>query len=271
MLRFVRLASFGVLCFAACPAGATRIEHFLGTLTIEVFPLPALTVSGEGFATLDASHAPHVALSVPASTLAGGASRVLLTPISSRYGPASTFYPIAEVQLGVRNGPGALVDGSGAMALRGIYRACLWGTCASPLGVVDVPLTSMGNLGVGLGGTFFVPRQSNSPLDMTVVGAPWTTGAATVTTFNGATIMQHGLVRAPNGGSGFESAARHGGVIDLVSPFAIYLGDRSGFNQRYGGIATFHVEFAPEPATLVLLGAGIAGLSTAGRRRRSLQ
>jgi hypothetical protein len=55
----------------------------------------------------------------------------------------------------------------------------------------------------------------------------------------------------------------------MVTPVGVYLGDRFGPFLRMGGVATFEAVFAPEPGTIVLLGAGIAGLAAAGQRRRT--
>jgi hypothetical protein len=264
---FVTLA----ILLAAAPAGALRIEHFYGTLTVEIFPIPALTVTGEGFAALEPDAAPHVSLDFPASAVQGSAARVVLsqTSMGTWYGPANSLYPVAEARLSVRNGSAQLADGAGAMPLRGLYRACLFATCPSAIAAVEVPLTSGGTRGVGIGGAFTRPAQGpNALLAVTVVGAPWTTGTVTVTTYYGNTEQRRGSVLAPDGGTTFAAAARHGGVIEMVSPIAIYLGDQYGPTHRFGGIASFEAVFAPEPGTAVLLGIGAAALAAAGQRRR---
>ncbi|RIL00839.1 MAG: hypothetical protein DCC71_18480 [Proteobacteria bacterium] len=267
----VRLVSMlFVLLVAAAPAGALRVEHFLGTLTVEIFPIPALTVSGEGLATLDEDGVPHVSLDLPASAVQGGAARVVVsqTSMGTWYGPANSLYPVAEVELSLRNGPAQLADGAGTMPLRGLYRACLWSACDAAIAKVAVPLTQGGTRGVGIGGTFTLPAQGpDAFMALTVVGAPWTTGSVTVTTYYGGTEQRRGSVLAPDGGTTFAAAARHGGVIEMVTPIAIYLGDQYGPTHRFGSIATFSAVFAPEPGTAVLLGMGSAALALAGRRR----
>jgi hypothetical protein len=268
MTRILRGLALLIALLAAGPSHAIRLEHFVGTLTLEIFPMPALSVSGEGFATLDAGQAPHVALAVPTRTLSGNAERILLTETpggSVHFGPNNMFNPIGEVRLSVANGAGHLVDGIGVMPLRGHYLACLFGACASRFAEVLIPLTMSGTRGVGIGGSVALPQQSG--LFATVVGAPWTTGTVTVDTVSGNTQMRRGSVLAPGGGTGFSSAARHGGEIQMVTPVMIYIGDRLRVMHEFGGIATFGVVFAPEPQTLVMLGAGLIGLAAAGRSR----
>jgi hypothetical protein len=166
--------------------------------------------------------------------------------------------------LDVQNGGGSLVDGSGVLPLSGIYKVCLYALCGASPVILRAPLTQGGVLGVGIGGSF-----ATRPDDFTwftVTGAPWTTGTVTVPTFGGGSLVRAGSVFAPGGGSGFASAARHGGVIQMVSPFSIRL---QNYEHVFQGVATLRVMFAPEPGTLTLLGGGFVLLVAQARRRAS--
>jgi hypothetical protein len=255
----------------AVPAQALRLEHFVGTLSVEFAGLPPLVVAGDGHAQLDAAGSPFVSLLVPESAYTGATSAVLVD--GTQFGESSQYFPIGEILLSVRNGAGVLMDGAGVMPLRGLYRACLWGACSAPVfsglptARVTVPFTRNGTQGVGIGGSVFA--RGGDAGNVTVVGAPWTTAPVTVPGPNGMTLMRAGSIETPNGGSNFAGAAQHGGVVQMVTPIAVYLGSGNQIPTQYGGIATLRVTFTPEPGTAVLVAAGLIGLVELGRRRRS--
>jgi hypothetical protein len=133
------------------------------------------------------------------------------------------------------------------MALLGSARVCLYGPCSDPVANLVVPLEV-----VGQGGTTVV----SGPVDLTVVGAPWTVGTARVGT---ATAM--GFAYGP--GSQASSTARASGAIQLVTPIRI-MTNLGGFAVVPAfGVLTLH--FVPEPTTLALLAAGLALLARGTR------
>jgi hypothetical protein len=113
---------------------------------------------------------------------------------------------------------------------------------------VNVPLSVIGNGGsVNAGG-------------IVVEGAPWTTGAAMITT-DGSAMMMFTQAGAMNGAVGAASS-----TITLVTPAHV---NASGLARLpVFASLTLHYAIIPEPGTALLLGTGIAGLVALGRRAR---
>jgi hypothetical protein len=132
------------------------------------------------------------------------------------------------------------------MPLNGFAKVCLYSTgCASAGSNLSVPLSV-----VGQGGAVAVPGLVN----LTVVGAPWTTGTVAI-----GTITQMGGV-GPASNTGAAS-----GSVTLVTP--IFISTNIGAFAVVPAFAFLSLHFVPEPGTLVLLGSGIAGLVAFGRNR----
>jgi hypothetical protein len=131
---------------------------------------------------------------------------------------------------------------AGTMPLRGAARLCLFASCdAEPIANVSVPLSVVGG-----GGTAF----ATAAIDLTVVGAPWTTETVAVGTMTAMGFAdENGFPR-----QGFK----------LVTPIAISTSLESAPVIGWLGSLEMFV-LIPEPATIALLGAGIAGLAAYGR------
>jgi hypothetical protein len=168
-------------------------------------------------------------------------------------------FPIAGVQVTAMNAAGNFTgDGdddpplAGSMAILGVAKVCLFTPCnAGPPANVAVPLSN-----VGVGGTATVSALVN----LTVIGAPWTTGTAAV-----GTNTQMGLAHGP--GSLTSSTALPGGVVQLVTP--VFVSTNIGASAVLPVFARATLQFIPEPGTLILLGSGIVGLVAFGRTRQS--
>jgi len=91
-------------------------------------------------------------------------------------------------------------------------------------------------------------------VNLTVVGAPWTTGT-----------VQIGTVTAMCGRSPASSTVAASGTVSLVSP--IFISTNISPTAVVPTFGFLNMHFVPEPGTLVLLGAGIAGLVSYGRTR----
>ncbi len=252
------LAALGVSA-AAAPASATPTP-FSGTLSITFslpfttggpyVPLPAVTVTASGVADVTRSGG-----SITSFSLAGGTFATAITvPVTD---PAS---PISQEVVNLANGsaslgtiPGGDINndfitnltgtGSGTMALQGVAKL---GFFAGPLANLSVPFTAGGVNGVGLGGNVVIafsgiPGGGN----LTVRGAPWTTGTASI-----------GTAAA----TGFVA----GNTIQLVTP--AYISTAIGSVGAIPMLAVLTLSFVPEPGTLLLLASGVGGLALLGRR-----
>jgi hypothetical protein len=131
------------------------------------------------------------------------------------------------------------------MAVKGAAKVCLFGTCSDSVANLVVPLSV-----VGVGG-FAVVRGA---VNLTVIGAPWTTGTARV----GNEITMGGVRPLSNTGA-------PSGEIQLVTP--IFISTNIGSSSVVPAFGLLSLHYVPEPGTLILLGSGIAGLVGFARNR----
>ncbi len=238
-----------VLAFGlAAPAHATLMS-FTGTLSVVLATLPPITVTATGTANVTTSGS-----NITAFTLSGGTfATSVVIPVTD---PAAA--PITQIAATVKNGagnfstiPGGNINnnfvtnltgtGSGPMAVSGIAKVGLF---PGPLANLSVPFTSGGVNGTGLGGNLVT--ASGFGIGVSVRGAPWTTGTASIGT---ATAM------------GFVS----GNTVQLVSP--TFISTSIGASAVLPAFAVLTMSFVPEPGTLFLLLSGVAGLMVLGRKR----
>jgi len=175
--------------------------------------------------------------------------------------------PIKGILATVKNGPANFAAGGGPgggfggqMGLIGINKVCLFGPCSAAVANLNVPVSV-----VGVGGAGLVTGAVN----LTVVGAPWTTMTAAI-----GTVTQMGsLLGAPTivPGGTTQMTSDH---LKLVTPIFISTNIGPSAVVPVFGIFEFVVTTAtttPEPTTIAALGASIAALVTVGisRRRKS--
>ena len=249
MRKLLTFGAAALLAFGlAGPAHAVPTP-FSGTLTVVLGTLPPITVATTGTANVTFSGS-----NITAISLAGGSfATSVVIPVTD---PAAA--PITQVAANVTNGagsfstiPGANINnnfvtnltgaGSGPMAVQGVAKVGLF---PGPLANLSVPFTSGGVNGVGLGGNLVT--ASAFGVGVSVRGAPWTTGTASVGT---ATVM------------GFVS----GNTVQLVSP--TFISTTIGASAVLPAFAVLTLSFVPEPGTLLLLASGVAGLVLLGRKR----
>jgi hypothetical protein len=229
---------------------------FTGSVTIQLATLSPIAIlnTGAPVATVNGANAAgHLTglqfAASPFSLPPTGMFKGLLVPVTD---PAAS--PIFGVIIAAHNananfaGVGNAGFG-GTMPLNGSARVCLFASCgkANNAANLNIPLSVVG----GPGGSTTVTGAVN----LTVVGAPWTTGIAAV-----GTITQMGGA-APASNTGAAS-----GTVKLVTPIFIST-NIAGASAVVPAFAILNLHFVPEPGTLMLLGSGIAGLMAFGRSR----
>jgi hypothetical protein len=212
---------------------------FDGSLSVQISTLDPVVLPGGGTATVNGSGGGGTlnSLTIPASVFAVTA---VVVPVTD---PGA--FPIAGVQVTAANGLGNFTGSGGTMPINGISKVCLFGPCDDSVANLNVPLSV-----VGVGGTALVTGAVN----LTVVGAPWTTGTAAI----GATTLMGGKSPASNTGAA-------SGTVTLVTP--VFISTNIGASSVVPAFAILSLHFVPEPGTLLLVGSGIAGLVAFGRGR----
>ena len=130
---------------------------------------------------------------------------------------------------------------------------------AGPTTLVKVPL-SIGKAGT-VTGYFYVLTNIHY---ITVDFYAWTPHTLT---FTGLTTKGAGLPTVVAMGS-FNLNGAGGGTVTLVSPSKISI-DGPLAQRRTASFTSLTLTYAPEPSTLLLLGAGVVGLVLVGSRKRS--
>ena len=168
-------------------------------------------------------------------------------------------YPIAGIQATVANQTANFARSGGkiggTMPLSGVNKVCLFQSCSIAIANLSVPISV-----VGLGGSAFATGAVN----LTVKGAPWTQGTASIGT----------VTKMGNAAATTQMATTMGGIsntISLVTPIFVSTNIGASAVVPVWGFLDFKlVSSAPEPGTIAALGAAIVSLVSVGfvRRRR---
>ena len=244
MRKLLGVLAAGFIAMGVAGQAHAVNKDFAGTLAIQLATLDPVTIAGAGTAIVNGSGtAGHLtALQVPASPFATSG---FVLPVSD-----PVVFPIAGVQLTGHNAEGnfAGLGGNGSfggqMPINGFAKVCLFGTCSAAVSNLSVPLTVLGN-----GGQALVTAAVN----LTVIGAPWTTGTAQI----GTAFKQTGGV-APASNTGSPE-----GTVTLVTP--IFISTNIGASAIVPG---FGILTIPEPGTAAVFGAAFAALVAVGLSRR---
>jgi hypothetical protein len=286
------LVSFGV-----AKPGSAAVVPFTGTMSIQIGPLPEVSVAGSGLATVNGSAGGHpiTSLVIPAGAFA---TTALTLPVPNLYPIVQLKFPsLSNRTVGVMAGgsctashpnvscPGGGLAGFGTIqgdALIGIF---FTHTAGSFTGTNTVANLHIELSPVGAGSTW---TESALGITLQVTGAGWTTGTAGV--YNPtAPILTHapssfhvfptvsfyasqsvtaafGTTRTFMGGRVTGPGSNfHTDAITLVSPVQTF---NNAFGEFMPVLATISVHLVPEPGALVLLGTGMAAFLLYGRRLR---
>lgn len=178
---------------------------FTGSLSLQISSLPPMVVSASGSLLVNGSGEPITIQTLRIAT--GAFNLVASVPVTD---PAA--FPLAGIKAAFSNAPATLALTGGAMPIPGLANICLFGACNAALANVNVPLTVSGSRGVGIGGG---PIVVGGLVNVTVQGASWRTGAASI-----GTVSQAGFVHGPASG-GSASLAAGGGKLRMVTPIVI--------------------------------------------------
>jgi hypothetical protein len=240
----------GVLAAAAIVTSVAGQAHavalgFTGTIAVQIATLDPVVVPGAGTAIVngDGQQGHLTGLQIPASPFA---TTGIIVPVTD---PGA--FPIRGIQVTAHNAEGAFGGSggegfSGTMPIIGFTKVCLFGPCSAAVSNLLVPLDVVGKGGIAL---------VTGAVNLTVIGAPWTTGTAAI----GTAFTQMGGV-SPLSNTGAPS-----GNLTLVTP--IFISTNIGASAVVPGFGILSLHFVPEPGTLMLLGSGIAGLVAFGRSR----
>lgn len=249
----------GVLAAAFIAMGVAGAAHaatldFSGSLSLRIATLNPIPVPGSGSATVNgAGVAGHLtSLGIPAGPFA---VEKFVLPVTD-----PSVFPIAGVQVTAQNAEGNFVGNGGAgfagpMVINGQSKVCLFGSCSAALQNLSVPLSVVGN-GNPAEQVAFVTGAVN----LTVVGAPWTTGTALIGDLQAGGFSQMGGV-APASNTGAE-----GGHVTLVTP--LFISTNIGASAVVPAFGIFDISFAPEPGAIAAIGAAFLTLVAVGVSRR---
>ncbi|HUU35507.1 MAG TPA: PEP-CTERM sorting domain-containing protein [Vicinamibacterales bacterium] len=246
MRKLLGIFAAGFLTVGVAGQASAVALGYTGSLTVAITGIAPIVFSGGGTAIVNGSGgAGHLtALSVASGDV--GISGFVL-PVTD-----PVAFPIGGLQVTANNGTGAFAGSGGAgfggvMPLVGGTKVCLFGPCSSAVANITVPLGVVGGGGV---------TTVKGAVNVTVIGAPWTTGTAVI-----------GTLTAMGGVSPLSNTGNPSGVLTLVTP--VFISTNIGASAVLPAFGTFALHFVPEPGTLMLLGSGIAGLVAFGRSRRA--
>ncbi len=268
MRKLFGFIAVGALALGLSTPAIAAPYAFTATLSVTVGTFPPVTGTAAGVGT---SVSGGGAASIPGSVFSVGATAQVSPPLLGLIGGfavcgaglgspifniippsvnAGTCLPNASGTNGVLSWSGGP---TGTMPL--LASAYLTGTInamGQAMAVAAIPLAV-----IGVGGT-----QGFSAFGGLVAGTvtanPWQLAAVTqVGVLNGATTVLTGVGFDARNGAGI-------GTLQLVTPT-----DANIVVGNLPAIATLTISYIPEPGTILLLGAGVAGLAVAGRRRMS--
>jgi hypothetical protein len=243
MRKLFTLIAAGALVLGTTSVATAAILPVTASLSVAIGTLPAAGFVG-GAAAASSAGAGGAA-TLPAGAISGTFSTAVSPPLLTLLDGIGVGAPAGWPGGPATNNPLAWNGASGTMGLNASAYLLMGGASVAeiPLGVVGVGGTQMFHVLTLVAGTINAnPYQLGM---LTLMGA-----------LNGA---PHTLV-----GTGVDNRTAGGaGTLVLVSPTNVSL----GVLGNLAAIATLTLTYVPEPGTLLLLGAGVAGLAAIGRKR----
>jgi hypothetical protein len=254
----LRLLGALVLCLSLAAVARAETQVFQATFTFAGLVDPPPSDTAVGVATVNGSGGGlHLAtLQLPGDILS------LHTDVPVTGGTL----PITQVQIDLTLAGGVFDVGaggtlSGPLPVQGIARLCVALGCGINF---DVPLTAGGTRGVGIGGAAIdVPLGGFGSLAL--LGMPWETGTASITTPGGSTLAVAGFAHGPL--SNTSSTASPLGEMLMVTPVRVGAVIGGNPEQVLPLFGILEVKLLPEPGATTTLAAGAALLAALGVRR----
>ena len=206
-------------------AGMAEPLPVTGVLTFHVGSLPEITVEGAGMGDILAGGTISQISQVHVDPGVFDATGITRTA-------SATAFPIAGLRADVANEAGAFSREQsasplqGVMPISGVAKVCLFAPCSqSPLANLSLPLSVIGEGGsvTGVG-----------DVNLTVQGAPWTTGPIAIPVGAGTSFTVHGGI-----GRNGQSVQ-----VNLVTP--IFISSNIGASPVIGSWASLTLEFSDE-------------------------
>jgi hypothetical protein len=224
-------------------APGARAAIVTGDLSVSLGLFPVLSLVGSGTGT---SAGVGGSASLSAGALSGFFSVPIVPPLSTIIDGFRIAAPGGLLSVAAQNNALSFDGTTGTMGLNASAYLMMGATPAA-----EIPLAV-----VGVGGSQMFHLLTI--IDAAVVANPYQLGMVTMMgNLNGANHTHTGT------GVDNRTAAGNGTLV-LVSPSVIDLGALGSM----ASIATLTLTYVPEPGTLLLLGAGVAGLAAIGQGRR---